>query len=372
LVDICSQKVYNTITKSFKYIFIEGDFMPNQRTRSEEIRQFLVDHLDQHTHNLVSMTARTFQISRQAVSKHLQHLERQGLIERQGQTRRRTYRLRPLVQWQRVYALDTPLHEDAVWRQDIAPLLEPLPPHILAIWQYGFSEMLNNAIEHSSGHQVTVHVRKTARDAAIAIVDDGVGIFKKIQHALGLAEEPYAVLELAKGKLTTEPAHHTGEGIFFTARLFDQFTIDSGDVFFTLNADRPPVIFPMTGSASRAGTLVFLQLPHQTSRTLKEVFEQFAGDEDFAFAKTVVPVHFAIIDDEALLSRSQARRVVARVDRFRMVTLDFTGVELIGQAFADEIFRVFRHEHPDIEVTALHANPAVQQMIRRAEHHAAP
>ena len=47
--------------------------------------------------------------------------------------------------------------------------------------------------------------------------------------------------------------------------------------------------------------------------------------------------------------------------------LDFAEVANIGQAFADEIFRVFANEHPEVELVAMHAASEVQQMIRRAE-----
>jgi hypothetical protein len=42
-------------------------------------------------------------------------------------------------------------------------------------------------------------------------------------------------------------------------------------------------------------------------------------------------------------------------------------VTSIGQAFADEVFRVFARDHPDVVLVPMHAVPAVQQMIRRAE-----
>ncbi len=35
-----------------------------------------------------------------------------------------------------------------------------------------------------------------------------------------------------------------------------------------------------------------------------------------------------------------------RFERFQTVVLDFTGVEEIGQDFADEVFRVFQRAHP--------------------------
>ena len=81
----------------------------------------------------------------------------------------------------------------------------------------------------------------------------------------------------------------------------------------------------------------------------------------------MVPVRLAKVGDENLVSRSQAKRLLQRVEKFRHVVLDFSGVGGIGQAFADEIFRVFANTHPDIELLHLHAVPEVQQMIRRAE-----
>ncbi len=68
-----------------------------------------------------------------------------------------------------------------------------------------------------------------------------------------------------------------------------------------------------------------------------------------------------------LITRSQAKRLMQRVERFKTVVLDFTGVAGIGQAFADEVFRVFANAHPDVELVSVHAVPAVQQMIRRAK-----
>src|SRR5215472_1244229 len=106
--------------------------------------------------------------------------------------------------------------------------------------QYGFTEIMNNAIEHSAGTKVNVSVDRNAITTHMYIHDDGQGIFKKIQRELGLHNEHDAVLELKKGKLTTDPVHHSGEGIFFTSRMFDNFSIHSGSVAYmhTDDADR--------------------------------------------------------------------------------------------------------------------------------------
>ena len=101
------------------------------------------------------------------------------------------------------------------------------------IWHFCTTEMLNNAIEHSGGKIISIKVAKTAANTQISLTDDGVGIFRKIQSELNLADERHAILELAKGKLTTDPKGHTGQGIFFTSRLLDSFDILSGGVFFT-------------------------------------------------------------------------------------------------------------------------------------------
>ena len=159
-------------------------------------------------------------------------LRKQKALGIHGTTRNRRYRLRPLAKFREVYHLNTPLEEDRIWRSDIRPVLGDLPENVLTIWQHGFTEIMNNAIEHSAGHKVQVSVEKTAIATHMMISDDGQGIFKKIQRELGLHDERDAVLELEKGKLTTDPGHHSGEGIFFTSRMFDDFSILSGTVSF--------------------------------------------------------------------------------------------------------------------------------------------
>jgi hypothetical protein len=71
--------------------------------------------------------------------------------------------------------------------------------------------------------------------------------------------------------------------------------------------------------------------------------------------------------DDNLISRSQAKRLLERFDRFKIVVLDFSGVALIGQAFADEVFRVFKAKHPDVKLIPMNVSPGVQRMISRAE-----
>ena len=79
----------------------------------------------------------------------------------------------------------------------------------------------------------------------------------------------------------------------------------------------------------------------------------------------VVPLRLAQHEGEKLVSRSQAKRVAHRFEKFRHVVLDFEGVAQIGQAFADELFRVFALEHPTVRLTPINTSPPVGQMISR-------
>ncbi len=210
---------------------------------------------------------------------------------------------------------------------------------------------------------IGIQLRKSATTTEIALYDDGIGIFKKIQSELGLLDERHAILELSKGKLTTDPDNHTGEGIFFTSRMFDDFEILSGGTYFSHKfGEEEDWILERDKFSS--GTAVWMKLHNHTSRTAKKVFDQFTSD-DFGFTKTVVPVRLAQYGDDKLVSRSQAKRLLVRIDRFKSVIFDFQGVDTIGQAFTDELFRVFSLKHPEIELTAIRTNSSVKHMILR-------
>jgi anti-sigma regulatory factor (Ser/Thr protein kinase) len=338
--------------------------MVSLRTRGERIRRFILDNVAEHPSDIVRVTAAHFGVTRQAAHKHVNRMVAAGFLTGAGTTSHRIYALAPIHHWRKLYPLVQGLAEDEVWRE-LSDQLGDLPSNIRAIWQYGFTEMFNNAIDHSGGTSIVVDLTRTAVSSEVTIDDDGVGIFDKIKAAMSLSDARHAVLELAKGKLTTDPARHSGEGIFFTSRAVDEFYIVSGGVFFgtqraadsdwVLEVDQP-----------RTGTLVRLALHNHTSRTLKSVFDEFAEGEEYGFTKTIVPVILAKYGDENLVSRSQAKRVLSRVEAFKKVVLDFKGVGSIGQAFADEIFRVFALTHPEMSLVPLNAEGEVHQMIRRA------
>ncbi|MFM8292004.1 MAG: STAS-like domain-containing protein [Planctomycetia bacterium] len=62
----------------------------------------------------------------------------------------------------------------------------------------------------------------------------------------------------------------------------------------------------------------------------------------------------------------EARRVTIGLERFRYVTIDFTGVELVGQGFCDELFRVFAGGHPQVVLAPVGMSESVAFMVERA------
>lgn len=346
---------------------IEGDTeMVKVRSRGEEIRRFIINKIEESPDAAVRATADHFKISRQAVNKHLQRLTKEGAIKESGKTRSRVYSLAAMSAWSREYEIDSKLAEDVVFYSDIVPVLGKQPDNVMKIWEFCFTEMFNNALDHSGGQKIFVHIVKTAVNTQILIADNGVGIFKKIQKALGLLDERHAILELSKGKLTTDPQNHTGQGIFFTSRLMDSFDIVSGGV--SLNhefGEEEDWIFQTAKDIP--GTTILMKLNNHTARSCKRIFDQYSSDDDYGFNKTVVPVKLAQYGSESLVSRSQAKRILSRVELFKVVLLNFEGVPTIGQAFADEIFRVFKNRHPEIDIYPLKANTEVKRVIEAAK-----
>ncbi len=342
--------------------------MANVRARGVIARKFIIDNVENHPSDIIAYVAQKLALSRQAVHKHVQRLVEESVISEAGQTRNKVYQLVPSISWQKEYRVDGKISEGQAWRDDVAPSLGQMPENVINIWHYGFTEMFNNAIDHSEGTWIAVTFSKTAATTKISLYDDGIGIFKKIQSALGLLDERHSVLELAKGKFTSDPKNHSGEGIFFASRMFDQFRILSGGVFFSPSVDDiEDWIFEDDNALP--GTGVVMRLENHTSRTSTKIFAKFTADDNYGFTKTVVPVKLTQYGDDNLVSRSQAKRLLARIDRFKVVVFDFVGVTSIGQAFADEVFRVFANEHPDIEIVAVHAGSEVKRMISRARTH---
>lgn len=329
-----------------------------------DIKNFICESIFQNEAQHISQSvAKNFNISRQSAQRHIKRLVDNGVLSMTGLNKGAQYKLVRIVDESKHFALLPGITEDLPWRTFVRPLLNNLPDNIISICQYGFTEMFNNAIDHSEGSYVIVGVVRTAYNIRLMVLDNGIGIFRKITQYFNLDDELQAILELHKGKLTSDPSRHTGEGIFFTSRMFDRFVIMSDKLSFSHTLTNEDWL--LEGESPLTGTNILMEIRNSSERTTRSIFDEFATVDHPGFYKTIVPVGLARYGDENLVSRSQAKRVMARVDKFKEVLLDFKGINEIGQAFADEIFRVYSQANPQVHLVPINANEEVRWMIDR-------
>lgn len=308
-------------------------------------------------------------VSRQYVSNVINGLVREGRLIKGGSTRGAFYALpqnAPQTQTVRKRLKNKSVQEDAVLSdlKRSAPFLGRLHENVYNIFTYAFLEMLNNAIEHSNSPEIVVELAKHGRQLSFMIRDFGVGVFRNVMRKRNLDSELEAIQDLLKGKTTTAPKEHSGEGIFFTSKVADVFILDSFD--HRLRVDNVVEDYFIENlKPSRRGTRVVFLIAENSRRRLEDVFRQYQADSrEPAFDKSEIKVRL-YTTGTAYISRSEARRLMAGLEKFRSVILDFDRVRTVGQGFADEIFRVFRQRYPGTVVTAINMSEPVRFIVER-------
>jgi anti-sigma regulatory factor (Ser/Thr protein kinase) len=235
-----------------------------------------------------------------------------------------------------------------------------LKPNVESIAHYAFTEMLNNAIDHSDSEKIRVKATLDPASLNFEVKDWGKGVFASIADKFALEDEHSGMVELIKGKTTTMPEAHSGEGIFFTSRAVDHFTLRSHKI--QLEWDRPSDDVYVSSPRNSKGTSVKVQIIRNSRLRLEDLFSHYAPEEfDYEFNKTQIKIKLLRKD---YISRSEAKRLLLNLDKFRFVELDFRDVLILGQGFADEVFRVFQANNQEIEITPINAGPAIEAMIR--------
>ena len=304
-------------------------------------------------------------ISRQALNKHLTELIKQGKIIKEGKTRGAIYRYakskKQIVQrYNRLYLL-TGLQEDIVFKEInmYLNLKRKASENVFNIIQYAFTEMLNNAIEHSRSKNCLVEFFADQHQYGFKIRDYGIGLFYSINTKSKLQKETDAIGELIKGKQTTMPKRHTGEGIFFTSKAADYINFKSHKTNLLFDNIKKDVF--VEEKRFIRGTEVNFSISKNSRKKLTNIFNLYAPEEfDYRFEKTKVLVK--LFQDE-YISRSEARRLLSGLEKFKEIVLDFQGVKSIGQGFCDEIFRVFQKAHTEITIKIENLNPSLRPML---------
>ena len=261
--------------------------------------------------------------------------------------------------WEANKPLDGLLESD-VWLEatHALGLSEDTEPY--AIFHYAFTEMLNNAIDHSGG--TVASALCWGSPLSFQIQDDGVGAFARLRDDLHLPSITDAVAQLTKGRGTSDPRRHSGQGIFFTSKILEEYRLEANGLLWIV--DNVGGDQALGVSRVKRGTRVFGRIPARPHRTIADVFAEFT-DDDLEFSKTRPLVRLSH-GGGSYVSRSEAKLLLSRLEQFREVELDFAGVETVGQGFADEVFRVWPLVHPGTEIRPINMNAAVRFMIDRA------
>ena len=264
----------------------------------------------------------------------------------------RYYKLKPIVEKTLSLDITSDLEEDKIGREHIFPHLVNFTPNVREICEYGFLEVMNNVISHSEGSECHINFWMTSQNILLRIRDNGMGIFQKIQNHFDFENQRNAILELVKGKMTTEPEYHPGDGLCITMKIFDTVYLSSGNWRLVHHVPR------------NRWSLKQWNRKDCTDRAVQNVLTFCsAHGNNISFDRTVIPLILARYDGENLISRSQARRVLNRLDNFREVCFDFKQIEFLGEAFADEIFRIFQNDHKGIKLTWVNASENIESMI---------
>lgn len=335
------------------------------KNQAEAIKEFILSNVEAHPKDITNQTMNKFKVTRPTVHRHLTYLIKNNQIEKSGTTNTSQYFLKSSFNKRINYEIKPELSESQIWQEEFNSQAAKLKENVREICYYGFTEMVNNAKDHSEGNVVAVSSKIEGDLLVFTISDDGVGIFKKIRDAFNLSDERESILQLSKGKLTTAKEYHSGEGIFFTSRAFDCFSILANGLFYMRDNSVQDWFVEERENTDEASTVVKFKININSERVLRDVFKKFENPETSAFDRTHVLVKLSLSNEDYFVSRSQAKRILAGIEKFNHVTLDFKDIKSVGQAFVDEVFRVFKNRFPNIKIDTINSNADIDFMIRR-------
>lgn len=326
----------------------------------EQVKQYMLKLIAANDPSLVAKTVEYFGKSKSTIYNYLKEMCETGIISKTESG----YEL-VSKEYKFSYKNTGKLSESRICTQDLEPLIKTYPKNVISIWRYVFMEMMNNAIEHSESSDITLTVKIDNVKTTVLIEDNGLGIFKNIQRYMANEFDEELPLDecatlLFAGKFTTAKSMHSGEGIFFTSHMMDEFMIVSDDIVFSRNNFRDEQFESLKKSS---GTLVAMSLSNSSKKTSREIFDRFSNVDD-GFIKTSVPIAHVFPNGDPI-SRSEARRLGELITNFKEVDLDFAGNEEVGQAFVHELFVVWQRNNPDIKLNVINACDNVDFMIRR-------
>jgi anti-sigma regulatory factor (Ser/Thr protein kinase) len=304
--------------------------------------------------------------SRQYIVRLLNRLMSQGEIHRRGKTRGAKYY--PGKSSDKINHLELirerqGLSEYVVF-EEVRKRLQlntHLNKNCLTIFDYAFTEMLNNAIDHSHSKKVRINVALDHANVTFIIKDLGIGAIESIKQGFGIDDDFLALEHLFKGKQTTAKEMHSGQGIFFTSKVVDTYKIATSGMEFIIDNIKADEY--LRDVSQRKGTAVTCTIKLNTRRKIKDVFDKYTGD-DYEFNQNIVKINLS--KHKRLMSRSEAKRLLLGLDEYSVLDFNFKNVDEVGQGFCDEIFRVYANRNPGKVLSYHGASDVVRYMIERS------
>ena len=304
--------------------------------------------------------------SRQYIVRLLNRLISQGEIHRRGKTRAAKYypgkagnEIHHLELIKERQGLSEHVVLDEVTKRMRLDTL--LNRNCLVIFDYAFTEMLNNAIDHSFSRKVWINVEVDHANATFIIKDLGIGAIVSIKRGFQIEDDFLALEHLFKGKQTTAKEAHSGQGIFFTSKVVDTYKIATSNMEFTIDNIKADEF--LGDIKQRKGTTVTCKVKLNTRRRIKDVFDKYTGD-DYEFNQNIVKINLS--KHKRLMSRSEAKRLLLGLDDYAVLDFNFKNVDEVGQGFCDEIFRVYAKRNPGKVLSYHGASDVIRYMIERS------
>ncbi len=304
--------------------------------------------------------------SRQYIVRRLTRLITEGEIHRRGKTRAAKYypgKVSNQTNHLELIKERQGLSEHVVFEEVVRRLQlnTQLNKNCLIIFDYAFTEMLNNAIDHSQSKKVWIDVKIDHANITFIIKDLGIGAIESIKRGFEISDDFLALEHLFKGKQTTAKEAHSGQGIFFTSKAVDTYKIATSKMEFVIDNIKSDEL--LGDIRQRKGTTVTCTTKINTRRNIVDIFDKYTGD-DYEFNQNVVKINLS--KHKRLMSRSEAKRLLLGLDEYTVLDFNFRNVDEVGQGFCDEIFRVYANRNPEKVLSYHEASNVIRYMVERS------
>ena len=329
-------------------------------TQQNPVRSYILKNISEHPDNIIKDTSVHFDISVQAVYKHIKFLLNEGKIYKRSHAR---FALSSNNEKCFSLKISSALNPNQVWDTFLKDHFSNVRKNVYNICINGFIEVLKNAVKFSEGSSITIRFAQCSSIVSIWVTDNGTGIYEKIRRGHCYPDLRECAFQLSKGILSSSIDSSIGQSLYLISWCFDVFEICANGVCYHKDLNNDDWYIGSKESSS-SGTSVRMSIDINSERSLKDVCRDYRLKKNTGFADTHILVDLAVFDEENFLSRTQARRILHKLNKFSKITLDFTNAKVVGNAFVDEIFRVFHEKNPDIELEYINANPDIEFMIK--------